>query len=103
MRLRLLTGGTVVGDASTVVVGEVGNSCYETIKRNCLCRSIVRVRLATSVQQLLIHQLLAYIVPVARIPVFISAETASPEFSEERSPLFCTTHLLTVELSPNVV
>jgi hypothetical protein len=36
--------------------------------------------------QLLVHQLPACIVPVARIPVFISAETASPEFSEERPP-----------------
>jgi hypothetical protein len=57
----------------------------------------------TSVQQLLVHQLPAYIGPVyvARISVFISAETASSEFSEERPPLFCTTHLLNVELSPN--
>jgi hypothetical protein len=52
-------------------------------------------------KQLLIHQLPAYIVPVNRTPVFISAETASPEFSEERPPLFCTTYLLGVELSPN--
>ena len=36
-----------------------------------------------------------------RIPVFTSAETASPEFIEERLPLFCTFHLLDVELSPN--
>jgi hypothetical protein len=54
-----------------------------------------------SVQQLFVHQLPAYIVPVARIPVLISAETASHEFNEERPPLFCTTHLLNVELSPN--
>jgi hypothetical protein len=40
-------------------------------------------------------------VPVALVSVFISAETAKLEFSEERPPLFCTTHLLDIELPPN--
>jgi hypothetical protein len=50
-------------------------------------------------QQLLAHQLPAYIVPVARIPVFISVETATLEFSEERP--HCSAPLICKMLLPN--
>jgi hypothetical protein len=101
---------TVDGESqaySWPVMGDF-NPCFETTKRNCLyVKVLYKTYISnwsnyTSVSNCwYIKYTCLYIVLVARIPVFISDETASNEFSEERPPLFCTTHLLNVELSPN--